>query len=219
MELQGTDISQYEPVINRFFRLRAPSHEWTPLPEPDFGETIFSVSPFLNPVEPLHQPSLPVLPNPLKKPRLDTYGPPRSCPTEPEDNMVDLDELIHPGTDPPGNNTPFPDRLRSSMAFWESITQPPSLYHGVLEPGTAWISGYRDRRVRASGGGFGEGGRLSRPSVCLSVTSELRGKKNFFFSSDSGKKNFFFFLGLREKKFFFFPEFGRADADSGKIIS
>ena len=112
-----------------FFRLKALSHEWTPLPEPDFGETIFSVSPFLNPVEPLHQPSLPVLPNPLKKPRLDTYDPPRSCPAEPEDNMVDLDELIHPGTDPPGNNTPFPDRLRSSMAFWESINPP----HYIME--------------------------------------------------------------------------------------
>ena len=119
MELQGADISQYEPVINRFFRLKAPSSAWTPLPGPDFGETIFSESPFLNPVEPLHQPSLPVLSNPLIKPRLNTYVPPLSCPTEPEDNMVDLDELIHPGTDPPGNDTPFPDRLRSSIAFWD----------------------------------------------------------------------------------------------------
>ena len=31
MELQGADISQYEPAINRFFRLKAPSREWTPL--------------------------------------------------------------------------------------------------------------------------------------------------------------------------------------------
>ena len=70
-----------------------------------------------------------MLPNPLKKPRLATYAPPLSCPTEPEDNMVDLDQLIHPGTDPPGKDTPFPDRLHSSMAFWESINPP----HYILE--------------------------------------------------------------------------------------
>ena len=75
LELQGTDISAFEPITNRFFRLRAPSIAWTPLPGPDIGETIFFEPPFMNPAETLHQPSLPVLPTPLKKPRLATYAP------------------------------------------------------------------------------------------------------------------------------------------------
>ena len=38
-----------------------------------------------------------------------------ACPLEREDNQVDLDELIRQDNDPPGNDTPFPDRLQSSQ--------------------------------------------------------------------------------------------------------
>ena len=41
LELQGTDISAYEPVVSRFFRLKAPTTAWTSTPILELCETIF----------------------------------------------------------------------------------------------------------------------------------------------------------------------------------
>ena len=51
------------------------------------------------------------------------------------ENLVDLDHISHPGTDPPDDSVPFPDRLQTQIEFWRSIHAPAHIIQALGEEG------------------------------------------------------------------------------------
>ena len=49
------------------------------------------------------------------------------------ENLVDLDHISHPGTDPPDDSVPFPDRLQTQIEFWRSIHAPAHIIQALEE--------------------------------------------------------------------------------------
>ena len=52
----------------------------------------------------------------------------------PDANLIDLaEQLRNPGSDPPSDNVPFPDRLGQQIKFWETIHAPEHILTALKE--------------------------------------------------------------------------------------
>ena len=153
MEMRGEDISHLEPPIRRFFQFKPPTHgpHWVPIIPDDLPWTspeyepsvIFGDEPKVSPsgVSKPHQviPAHSTLP-PEKEDHKSTeatavYSQDDEgiCMDDDVDNLVDLDQISHPGTDPPDDSVPFPDRLQTQIEFWRSIHAPTHIIQALEE--------------------------------------------------------------------------------------